>query len=150
MLAIWNALGQLVCPAQGVLRPLGAVSGPLGAVLAASWSLLRRSWGGLGAVLGPLGPSWMRSKTTQNDMPQQERFKMQQGALRLTQPPDFLTPSWEPKTDQNRIQNESKFQTMFKSEKFALQEPLGAVLGRSWAILEGILGSQISLRYRQA
>ena len=37
------------------------------------------------------------------------------------------------KIDQNRTQNESKFKTIFKSEKVALQEPLGAVLGRSWA-----------------
>ena len=55
-----------------------------------------------------------------------------------------------PKIDQKRPQNESKFKTIFKSEKVALQEPLGAVLGRSWGILEAILGSQKSLRYRQA
>ena len=34
---------------------------------------------------------------------------------------------------QNGIQNGSKFKTMFKSEKVALQDRLGAVLGRSWA-----------------
>ena len=53
----------------------------------------------------------------------------------------------EPKIDQNRTQNESKFKTIFKSEKVGLQEPLGAVLGRSWDILEAILGSKFALRY---
>ena len=57
---------------------------------------------------------------------------------------------WEPKIDQNRTQNDSKFKTIFKSEKIALPERLGAVLGRSWGVLEAILGLQISLRYRQA
>ena len=37
----------------------------------------------------------------------------------------------EHKIDQNRTQNESKFKTIFKSEKVAPQEPLGAVLGSS-------------------
>ena len=43
---------------------------------------------------------------------------------------------------QNRTQNEFKFKTILKSETVALQEPLGAVLGRSWGILEAILGSK--------
>ena len=51
------------------------------------------------------------------------------------------------KIDQNRIQNETKFMMIFKSEKVALQEPLGAVLGRSWGIWEAILGSKFALRY---
>ena len=54
---------------------------------------------------------------------------------------------WAPKIDQNRTQNESKFKTIFNSEKVGLQEPLGAVLGRSWGILEVILGSILALRY---
>ena len=62
-------------------------------------------------------------------------------------PPSFWGGIWEPKIDQNRTQDESKFKTIFKSEKVALQEPLGAVLGRSWGILGAILGSQIALRY---
>ena len=40
--------------------------------------------------------------------------------------------SMGPKIDLNQNQNEFKFKTIFKSEKEALQEPLGAVLGRSW------------------
>ena len=53
----------------------------------------------------------------------------------------------EPKSIQNGTQNESKFKTIFKREKVGLQEPLGAVLGRSWAILEAILGSKFALPY---
>ena len=55
-----------------------------------------------------------------------------------------------PKSTQNGTQNESKFKTMFKSEQVALQEPLGAVLGRSWGILEAILGSKYALPYTRA
>ena len=44
--------------------------------------------------------------------------------------------TWDPKIDQNRSQNESKFKTIFKSEKIALQEALGALLSRSWAHLK--------------
>ena len=36
------------------------------------------------------------------------------------------------KIDQNGIQNKTKLKTIFKNEKNAFQEPLGAVLGRSW------------------
>ena len=62
----------------------------------------------------------------------------------------FLGGIWEPKSTKMGAQNESKFETIFKNEKNALQEPLGAVLGRSWGILGGILGLSESLRYRQA
>ena len=64
--------------------------------------------------------------------------------------PRLWGPNWEAKIDQNRTQNESKFKTIFKTEKVPLQEPLGAVLGRSWRILEAILGSQYALRYTRA
>ena len=63
---------------------------------------------------------------------------------------DFWDPFLEPKIDQNRTQNESKFKMIFKSEKVALQERLGAVLGRSWGILEAILGSKYALSYTRA
>ena len=52
----------------------------------------------------------------------------------------------EPKINQNRTQNESKIKTNFKSEKVTLQERLGAVLGRSWVILEVILGGKKRLK----
>ena len=38
----------------------------------------------------------------------------------------------EAKIVQNRIQNESKFKTIFKRQKIALQDRLGGLLGRSW------------------
>ena len=42
-------------------------------------------------------------------------------------------PQVTPKSIQNRSQNESKIKTIFDIEKIALQDRLGAVLGRSWA-----------------
>ena len=51
----------------------------------------------------------------------------------------------EPQIHQNRTQNESKFKTIFKSEKVAVPERLGAVLGRSWGILGASLGPLGSL-----
>ena len=65
-------------------------------------------------------------------------------------PPKFFGRDLGAKIDQNRSQNESKFKTIFNSEKVGLQEPLGAVLGRSWGILEAILGSKYALRYTRA
>ena len=62
-------------------------------------------------------------------------------------PPPLWGACWDPQIDQNRTQNESKFKTSFKSEKVALQEPLGAVLGRSWGVLEVILGPEIAFSY---
>ena len=56
-------------------------------------------------------------------------------------------PKKEPKIDQNRTQKDSKIKTIFKSETVALQEPLGRLLNRSWAVLDGILASPKALRY---
>ena len=56
--------------------------------------------------------------------------------------PDFRGGVWHPKIDQNRTQDESKFKTIFKIQKIALQEPLGAVLGRSWPHLGRSWGSK--------
>ena len=130
----------------GLLWSLEAFLEPPGALLAASWSLLERSWGSLGASWAPLGPSSRRQrrpKCDKDNMPKNDQL------------PDpstqFPPPLWDsilgPKIDQNRTQNESKFKTNFKSEKVALQEPLGAVLGSSWGILGAILGSKKTLRY---
>ena len=131
----WHLLGSL----EALLEPPGALLG-------ASWSLLGRSWGGLRASWDPLGPSWRRSKTRQKQRAFLNPQKIPQKILH----PKFFGPILSAKIDQNRTQNESKFKTIFKSEKNALQEPLGAVLGRSWGILGGILRLQKSLRYRQA
>jgi len=126
-----------------LLGSLQTLLEPPGVLLGASWGLLGCSWGGLEGFLGPLGrlldpleSSWRRSKTRQK----QKAFLNPQKCFKKSCIQYFLSPFWEPKIDQNGTQNESKFNTIFKSEKNALQEPLGAVLGRSWGILEVILG----------
>ena len=68
-------------------------------------------------------------------------FQIEKGGSPLK----FLGGIWAPQIDQDGLQNESKFKTIFKSEKVALQEPLGAVLGRSWGILGAILESKCAL-----
>ena len=65
-------------------------------------------------------------------------------------PPKVFGRDLGAKIDQNRTQNESKFKTIFSSEKVGLQEPLGAVLGRSWDILEAILALKFALPYTRA
>ena len=124
-----------------LMRPSWSLLGPSWRPLGAAWGLFGRSRGGLGASWAPLGPSWRRSKTKQKCHAKKEQ-------LCIT-PPLLFGPILDAKINQNRTQNESKFKTIFKSEKVALQEPLGAVLGSSWGILGAILGSQKSLRYRQ-
>ena len=52
-----------------------------------------------------------------------------------------LTPQRRPKSDQNGTQNRAKSKTNFDIEKEALQDHLGAVLGRSWVIFGRPLGS---------
>ena len=136
----------VLSPLDRLLVSLGLLLGPPGELLAASWSLLRRSWGGLGATWVPLGSSWSRSKTTCKNHAKKDQLQDPNTHQRRDMKEGF----GEPKIDQNGIQNESKFKTIFKSEKIALQEPLGAVLGRSWGILGAILGLKKSLRYRQA
>ena len=101
-----------------------------GSLLGRSWRvlsppdrLLGRSWRGLGAfghLLGRLGgnPKQHKNNTQKN---------MQKGGL----PPHFWEEFGRPKSTQDGTQNESKFEMIFKTEKVALQEPLGAVLGRS-------------------
>ena len=122
---------------------------PPGAFLAASWSLLGPLWALQGGSWDLLGASWAvleATKTTVEAKKKEERFRERKRTSGVKLTGHIL----EAKINQNRIQNESKFKTIFKSEKVALQEPLGAVLGRSWGILEAILGFQKSLRYRQA
>ena len=61
----------------------------------------------------------------------------------------FWDSQGKPKSNQNDTPNESRFEPIFKSEKHALQEPLGTVLGRSWDILEAILGYEKVFSYLQ-
>ena len=52
----------------------------------------------------------------------------------------FLDSTKGPKNNQNRTKNGTDFKTIFKSEKMALQQALGALLGRSWAHLKVHVG----------
>ena len=145
----WSLLGRSWRVLSSLDRFLGCLEAllePPMALWEASWSLLWCSRGRFGVSWALWRPPWRRPnhhkdnmrKTGQLPDPTTQTYRAQMGAF------------WEPKIDQNRTQNESKIKTMFKSEKNGLQEPLRAVLGRSWGILGGILGLQKSLRYRQA
>ena len=118
-------------------------------MLEASWDLLRLTRGLPGTSWAPLGPSWAVLEATQNKTKMKSIFEPQKIPQKILDP-SFFGSILDAKIDQNGIQNESKFKTIFKNEKNALQEPLGAVLGRSWGILEATLGPPRSLRYRQA
>ena len=48
----------------------------------------------------------------------------------------------EPEWSQNRTQDGPKSKTKTKSKKEALEDRLGAVLGRSWLVLGAVLGSK--------
>ena len=133
---LWS-LEAFLEPPGGPWSLFGSPLGGLGVLLGLFWGILEplrvllggpgASWGGLGASWAPLGPSWRRPKCDTDNMPKKGQL------------PDPSTQNhvplwgafWEAKMDQNRTQNESKFKTIFKSEKVALQEPLGAVLGLS-------------------
>ena len=144
-----GALGRVSSPLDRLLRSLEALLEPPGALLGASWGLLRHSGGLPGASWAPPGPSRAVLEATQNKTKTKSIFEPPKIPQKILHPIIF-GPMLGPKINQNRIQNEPKIETIFKSEKNALQEPLGAVLGRSWGILGGILGLQKSLRYRQA
>ena len=139
--------------ATATLQLRRTIFGPLERHFGGSWGALGGSWGGLGgswgALGGVLGGSWAVLWRSWVDILSSQIFDR------------FFDRFWSPKgcpkggipgakIDQNRSQNESKFKTIFKSEKVGLQEPLGAVLGRSWGILEAILGSNMALRYTRA
>ena len=108
------------------LVALGETWGSLGnswGLLGASWCLLGRSWAPLGASWGALG-----------------RLLVPLGAV-LRFEVDFwtdfganLAPQRRPKRHQNGTPNGAKSNTNFDLEKQALQDRLGAVLGRSWVI----------------
>ena len=110
-------LGSIFGRVGGSLGGLGRLLGRLGGVLE-----------GLGAVLGGLGSPWVVKG----------HFK----ANRLRRSMPFGRPKggqdeakFRPKTDQNRCQKRSR-------RKKALEDRLGAVLGRSWVVLGAVLGSK--------
>ena len=108
----WGVLGDL-------LEGLGGLLDRLGGVL-----------GGLGGILGALGS--------------QKSFWTQQGPARgQTYVPkgDQDGAQMGAKVCQNRRQNGPKSKTKTKTKKEALEDRLGAVLGRSWVVLGAVLGS---------
>ena len=111
----WGLLGCFLGPPGVILGPRGASWGALGGVL-----------GALGVLLGRLGGD---PKQLKNRMQNNTDF----GSLNAPYHNYFRGGVGEPKSTKSYTQNETNFKTMFKSEKVALQEPLGAVLGRSWA-----------------
>jgi hypothetical protein len=123
--ASWGTLGHL-------WEPLGSVWGP--------WVFLRTAWG---VSWGLLGASWSLLKRCPTKHEQRTISESKKGGLH----PIFFGGVWEAKIDKNRTQDKSKIKTIFKNEKNPFQDPLGAVLRRSWAILEALLGSNLALRY---
>ena len=100
-------------------RPLWASCGRLGR----SWAVLEASWG----PLGRLKSFWTQQGRVsgQTNVPKGGQDGAQMGA----------------KVCQNRTQNGSKSKTKTKTKKEALEDRLGAVLGRSWVVLGAVLGS---------
>ena len=111
-----NILVHLGDPGGHLGVPGGGPGGVLelsGGVRGASWEGLGRSWGDLGATF----------KAVRFRIDFLIDFELQKGAKREA----FGEPKWS----QNRSQNHSKSKTIFESEKNALQDALGPVLGRS-------------------
>ena len=123
-------LGKLLGGLGRALSPRERLLG----LLRTSWSLLGRSWRPLGELLeafwGLLGYSWTLLGRVGGD-PKQDKNNMPKESNFASHPRNFLTPFWEAKIDQNGIQNETRFKTIFKSETVALQDAFGAILGRS-------------------
>ena len=120
-------------------------------VLGGSWVDFGSFWGGLGGLLGglggsfgvlegswaALGPSWVvrvvLSSTRSATHPNLGRCWGPKGSQDEAQ--------IRPKTDQNRCRKRSR-------KKKALEDRLGAVLGRSWVVLGAVLGSKSCSRPR--
>ena len=99
----------------GVQEASWGVLGLSGGVRGASWEGLGRSWGDLGATF----------KAVRFRIDFLIDFERQKGAKREA----FLEPKW----NQNRIQNETKFKTVFRMKKIVLQNPFGTFWVPSWA-----------------
>ena len=84
--------------------------------------LLGASWGALGGVLGA---SWAVFKAIQKNTKITCKKRANKGGYR----PSFWALQRKSKSSQNGTPNATKIETLFKSEKVALQEPLAAVLG---------------------
>ena len=114
--SIWP-LGGSFWPLGGSFWPLGASFWPLGGSFLASWKPLGASWI-FWVILGP---------ARRGGGPPLGRFWSPKGSQDEAK--------FRPKTDQNRCQKRSR-------KKKALEDRLGAVLGRSWVVLGAVLGSK--------
>ena len=105
------------------------------------------SWEPLGGLLEPLegllGPLGAVLKVIEKSID----FKHPLGSKKEGGRHVFWPPILAPKSTQDGTRNESKSKTIFKSDKSALQERLGAVLGRSWVVLGAVLGSKKPFSY---
>ena len=101
------------------------------------------AWEPLGASWAPFGPTWRWPKPHKNKMPKKDQLPDPS----MSSLPPHLGGFGKPKSIKIGTQDESKFERIFQSQKIALQDPLGAVLGRTWGISKAILGSKITLRY---
>ena len=116
--SFWRVLEGLWGVFEGILGCLGWSWAPPG-IFGSSWE-----------VLGGLGPSWVVLG----------RFRLN----RVGWAPDlaqFGEPKRDPRWSQNATQDGPTSKIKTKSKKDALEDRLGAVLGRSWVVLGVVLGS---------
>ena len=113
--------------------PFGCLLGALGCLLGTFCALLGASWALLGSLGALLGRSWAVLGRSGGAGRCLVDFWSDFGAN--------LAPQRRPTSDQHGAQNRPKSKTNFDIEKEALQDRLGAVLGRSWVIFGRPLGS---------
>ena len=112
--ASWEPLGRVLGASWGILRPLGEVLGPLGALL---------------EPLGVVCWGYVAAASFFNDF--WFDFGPILGSKRL------------PKSTPNGSQNGPKSKAKINMKHYRFWNPLGPVLGPSWAVLGSILGSKI-------
>ena len=136
----WCHLGAILGPIGASWAPLGAIleeiyqgrgrtqlqsplGSPINRLLDPSWSALGRSWGRLGALLGLswglLGPSWSHLEASEGHRKRKGEKAKNTDFLQVFD--GFWLLGWPP---------------------WEARKPLGAVLGRSWGLLEH-LGSHL-------
>ena len=132
-------LGSIFGRFGGVLGRFLVVLGRLGASLGAlggSFEGLGGSWAALGRLLESLGAVLDRSWVV---LGRQGRFRLN----KVGQAPDlaqFLEPKRGPRWSQNATQEGPKSKTKTKMKTEGFEDRLGAILGRSWVVLGGVLG----------
>ena len=129
---------------------LGRCFGALGGSWGASWGVLAASWGVLAASWSVLGSSWAVLRASWGPLGRLKSFWTQQApALGQTYVPKGGQDGAQmgAKVCQNRRQNGPKSKTKTKTKKEALEDRLGAVLGRSWVVLVPSWGQNRALAY---